>query len=311
MEVQLHQGIVKSVVDAVVAAGNQPSNVKQIVLTDDEMLAFERSGEFRETIAKYYSTVETMVMDDIVRDRSGRIFSFWLNGILVTRQAGAVPAPFDTLVYGAVTTASPGSITFTKSGLAADGITPIDVMRVGSSYPINDFVMASNDQIEIGLACRVTGISQTFGQADGHYHIALLDSETWEFAVSIGSKNVQVQNITDLYNVQLQLGLDPNEASCVLAAKLNYDSFNNRYYWSDWFNNPILLNGENYSEAMLLQQVHRFDEAGIAGYIPESIVRNPLGSPIGSFPIRVIATPKWKQYNESIQVLATADVTRV
>lgn len=78
--------IVQNLIDAVVAAGDQPSKVSRIVISDAEMDFIQDSKVFSTTVSHYYGGSDTLMLENIVADKYGRYISFYLNGILVVRE---------------------------------------------------------------------------------------------------------------------------------------------------------------------------------------------------------------------------------
>lgn len=86
MQVQNVHPTIQAVIDAVAAAGDQPTKVARIVLTNAEMDVVQDTRAFSKTVSKHYGGSDTMTIEDIRANNAGRYISFRLNGVLFVRE---------------------------------------------------------------------------------------------------------------------------------------------------------------------------------------------------------------------------------
>lgn len=285
MEVQNYGGIIDTVVAAITAAGEHPTNVQRIVLTPAEMQEFQDSKAFTKTVTKYYGDSSTLIIDDIITGRDGRYISFYLGGILVTRHPGE-PEFVTDLTYpaGSVPANIEPSFFMERYGKKW--------MLIGAGHQIDDFTISKNANVELGIAIRKEGDQTNYGAA-GTYEIALKPSEKWTFALTIGSLNADLKNVCDMYTVELHIDTDPMGDASPLVLTLTYDEFHKAYSFASPSGQLAIKRSTMIADGSAFQTIQRYDMDFIRQHIRNAYV-NEAGSPFGAYVITLKAIPKWK-----------------
>lgn len=298
MDVQTYGGVVDQLVAAIAAAGEHPNEVRRIVLSPAEMQEVQDSKAFTTTVSKYYGDSSTLIIDQITTDREGRYISFYLGGVLVVRHP-SVPDFVAALTYPAGTPASETVFTVESGGKK--------YMLSGIGNPVDDFTISKNANIELGLAIRKRNDPTNYGSA-GTYDIALKPNELWTFAVTVGSLNATVKNVCELYNVELELDVDPSGDSSPVKLALSFDLKRQRYVWSNAASGHVVVADAAMSEdKTAVQMIQRYDFGYIKPYI-QGAEYNEAGSPLGAYVLTLTATPKWKT-GTAVFAEVMADIT--
>ncbi|MFA7287185.1 MAG: hypothetical protein WC052_05985, partial [Patescibacteria group bacterium] len=196
MEILSYTGKLAEIVALVRDAG-EPPDVRAVFVTREEMDTIINDHTFRTTVSKYYGDSSTMVYNSITADTEGNIISLYLNHILIALDAETPTGPIADLVYNPLVVEEDASTTFVNG---------TDLL-VGTGNPASGMVVGTNENIELALAVRKAQDLTNYN-TDGVFEIPVEDSENWNFVVSVGSMNVAVPNITDMYNVKLYLDVN-------------------------------------------------------------------------------------------------------
>lgn len=301
MEILKYTGKLAEIVALVRDAG-EPPDVRAVYVTREEMDTIINDHSFRTTVSKYYGDSSTMVYNSITADTEGNIISLYLNHILIAVGSEEPTGPIAELVYGPLTEEPNGSTTFTNGS---------DLL-VGTGNPASGMTVGSNANIELALAARKAGDLASYNDGSGRYAIPITPDESWSFVVSVGSKNVDVPNITDMYGVKLYLDLNPSASQKTnIVWELKYvDGYIGgkkikSYVWYKGVE-PVITDGTTNEDVTVLQTIQKYSFQFISKYMPSYVERNEANSPYGDFSLRMEATPKHGNTEPvSIEILAS------
>lgn len=301
MEIIKYTGKLAEIVELVRDAG-EPPDVRAVYVTREEMDTIINDHSFRTTVSKYYGDSSTMVYNSITADTEGNIISLYLNHILIAVGSEEPTGPIAELVYGPLTEEPNGSTTFTNGS---------DLL-VGTGNPASGMTVGSNANIELALAARKAGDVASYNDGSGRYAIPITPDESWSFVVSVGSKNADVPNITDMYGVKLYLDLNPSASQKTnIVWELKYvDGYigGKKIKGYVWYKGvePVITDGTTDEDVAVLQTIQKYSFQFISKYMPSYVERNDANSPYGDFSLRMEATPKHGNTEPvSIEILAS------
>lgn len=304
METQLYTGVLADIIAAVADAGDPPK-VRAIKVTQEEMNEIVNSHAFRTTVSKYYGDGIAHVYNNIISDGDGNVISLYLSNILIAIEPEEPTGPIAELVYGPLTEEPNGSTTFTNGS---------DLL-VGTGNPASGMTVGSNANIELALAARKAGDLASYNDGSGRYAIPITPDESWSFVVSVGSKNADVPNITDMYGVKLYLDLNPSASQKTnIVWELKYvDGYIGgkkikSYVWYKG-TEPVITDGTTNEEVSVLQTIQKYSFQFISKYMPSYVERNDANAPYGDFSLRMEATPKHGD-TEPVSIEILASVTK-
>lgn len=304
METQLYTGVLAEIIEAVADAGDPPK-VRAIKVTQEEMNEIVNSHAFRTTVSKYYGDGIAHVYNNIIADSEGNVISLYLSNILIAIASEEPTGPIADLVYGPLTTAPNGATTFTNGS---------DLI-VGTGNPATGMTVGTNANIELALAARKPSDLASYNDGSGRYAIPLEPDESWTFVVSVGSKNADVPNVTDMYNVKLYLDMNPSETQTTnLVWELKYvDGYIGGkaikgYVWYKGVE-PVVTDGATNEDVSVVQSIQKYSFQFISKYLPSYVERNNANAPYGDFSLRLEATPKHGN-TESVSIEILASITK-
>lgn len=304
METQLYTGVLADIIEAVADAGDPPK-VRAIQVTQEEMNEIVNSHAFRTTVSKYYGDGIAHVYNNIISDGDGNVISLYLSNILIAIAPEEPTGPIAELVYGPLTENPNGESTFTNGS---------DLL-VGTGNPASGMTVGTNANIELALAARKAGDLTSYNDGSGRYAIPIEPDESWSFVVSVGSKNADVPNITDMYGVKLYLDLNPSaNQKTNLVWELKYvDGYIGgkkikSYVWYKG-TEPVITDGTTDEDFAVLQTIQKYSFQFISKYMPSYVERNDANSPYGDFTLRMEATPKHGN-TEPVSIEILASVTK-
>lgn len=301
MEVEEYSGVLAEILEAIAERGE---NIRRIWVTKDEMQEIQFSNAWRQVVTKYYGDAKA-VMHEIVTDRDGNFLSFYYENVLVVARPDVVPSNIDDLDFPVLELESKGTSIFHVVGSGGNLN-----MLVGTGNPADDFVYGLNDNIELGIAARIRG-SRTYKGDGTNFNIALNDNENWVFAITVGSMQPEIPNITDMYNVELFLGHGNGEGQTWnlrwFDGMLNGVRVKN-YLWYEG-PTPVITDSATDPAFSVTQMIQRYDFNFIKNYLPADTEFNPAGSPLGSFELRLTATPRRKGF-DPVSISTVVNVTK-
>lgn len=304
MEIIKYTGKLAEIVELVRDAG-EPPDVRAVYVTREEMDTIINDHSFRTTVSKYYGDSSTMVYNSITADTEGNIISLYLNHILIAVGSEEPTGPIAELVYGPLTENPNGETTFANGS---------DLL-VGTGNPATGMTVGTNANIELALAARKAGDLTSYNDGSGRYAIPIEPDESWSFVVSVGSKNADVPNITDMYDVKLHLDLNPSESQTTnIVWELKYvDGYIGgkkikSYVWYKG-TEPVITDGTTNEDVAVLQTIQKYSFQFISKYMPSYVERNDANAPYGDFTLRMEATPKHGN-TEPVSIAILASVTK-
>jgi hypothetical protein len=304
MEVQDYTGVLAQIIAAINEAGSPPKT-RRIQVTEEEMLEIFNSQAFRTSISNYYGATTAMTLEGITTAIDGKIMSMYLGGICIAVGPFVPSGALGDVGYEPLVATGKGEITFVIEG--DDGK---QYMLSGIGNPADDFVIGKNSDIEMGLAIRKYNDATYYGDGAGAFDIELDTLENWTFAVSVGSLNPDVPNVTDMYDISLMIDVDPTATENALKwdLQLAYNGTAKNYVWYNSGSRVVADSATN-GDLSVTQMIQQYAFRHISDYIPSTVERNKAGSPLGEFSIVLVATPKFGS-GEPVLVEATAFVTK-
>ena len=306
MEVEEYGGVLAEILDAIADRGPV---IRRIFVTPDEMREIQFSSAWRKTVTKYYGTAAP-VMDDIQTDRNGNFISFFYENVLVAVGAVTPPGPLDDVDFTEpLEEEGKGSTTFTKDNAGTGN----KDMLVGTGNPSDDFVYGFNENIEMGIAARLYR-SRTYAGNGTDFNIEINEAQSWIFAITVGSLNPEITNVTEMYDVSLHLGHGVEGKGQVwnlrfVDGKLNGKQVKN-YIWYEG-SSPVITDSATDEEFRVTQMIQRYEFPFIKNYLPADTEYNEAGAPLGDFDIELRAVPKRKAAdNKTLSVKTTVHVTK-
>ena len=302
MEIQKYSGVMAEILDAIGESGD-PSNIRRIAVTEDEMREIVASGVFRKTVATHYGGSDKPVFANIESAADGGVISMYLGQVLICLAPPGLTPAQQALAYGPLTTTGKASTSFV---LSIDGK---DYMLVGKGNPSDDFLIGKNADIELGLAVRKAYDQTYYGDSAGGFDIELGPDESWTFALTVGSLNDDIKDITEMYNVSLYLDVDPEgETSPIkwdLQLAKSTDGKLRNYVWYNT-GNRIVDDSATNEDLSVTQMIQQYSFQPINAAIPASVERNNVGSPFGLYTLKLEARPRFGSSDPvSIEVLAS------
>lgn len=302
MNVQGYYGAMGALVEALQDHG-EPDKIRRITVTEEEMDEIIKSGAFRKTAGTYYGSSDVHVFSDIEADNSGKIYQLRLDGVLVCLGPWEPTGALAAVNYGPLTVTQKAETTFVRE------VGGKKYMLSGTGNPADDFVIGKNANIELGLAVRKYNNAQYMGDGAGGFDIELEPGERWTFAVTAGSLQADVKDITEMYDISLYIDVDPSGTVEPIKWDLqNTPTSTGKGKNYTWYRQGIRLiddsaTDENHSVTQMIQQ---FTFPFIDHMLPASVERTADGVPLGLYTFKLEARPRLKTGDPvSIEALAT------
>lgn len=304
MEVQNYTGVLADIIAAINDAGSPPS-IQRIQVTAAEMKEIVRSQAFRIAVSNYYGGTSALTLEGITTGIDGNIISMYLAGICIAVGPYVPTGALAALSYGPLTETGKATSTFVIVG--EDGKS---YMLSGIGNPGDDFIIGKNADIELGLAIRKYNDTTYYGDGHGLFEIELDTKERWTFAVTVGSLNAEIPNVTDMYDISLHMDTDPNNTDSSITWNLmqTHTPEGPNYVWYN--SGSRIVDDSPTNEALsVTQMIQQYAFRYINDYVPASVERNAAGSPFGEFAIVLEAKPKFGN-GASVFVEAMASISK-
>lgn len=304
MNVQNYTGVLAEIVAAMQEAGD-PSAIRRIQVTEEEMDEIVKSGAFRKTTNTHYGGSDTPVFSNIESGVDGKVISMYLNGTLICLGPWTPTGALGTVTYGPLTVQQKAKTTFVRT------VNGKDYMLVGTGNPADDFVLGKNANIELGLAVRKVNDSTYYGDGAGGFEIELDESvgDSWNFAVTVGSLKSGVTDVTEMYDISLYLDVDGTGEENAIKWDLQFtprlDGKGKNYAW---YNQGIRVinDATTNPDGSVSQMIQRYEFPFISHALPAETERTKQGVPLGIYGIKLVARPRLAAGDPvEVEVLAT------
>lgn len=303
MNVQNYTGVLALITEAMQDRGD-PSRIRRIQVTEEEMDEIVRSGAFRTSVCTHYGTSDVPVMSNIKTGFDGKVISFYLLDTLICLGPWQPRGALATVTYGPLTTQQKAETSFVRT---VDGK---NYMLAGTGNPADDFVLGSNANIELGLAARKVNNSAYQGDGAGGFDIELDEAlgESWNFAVTVGSLKEGVTDVTQMYDISLYLDVDASDETEPLKWDLMFGkTLDGKGMSYAWFNNGIRVVSDAATNELhsVSQTIQRYEFPFISHALPLDTERTKQGVPLGMYTIKLEAKPRLAAGDAvSVEILA-------
>lgn len=301
MEIEEYGGVLREILEAVEENGV----VRRIVVTPEEMREIQFGTAWRTVVSKYYGDAMP-VMDQIITDRDGKFVSFYYENVLVALEYPDVPNPASDVVFQELEVEEKGTTTFYN-----ESPTGRKTLLVGTGNTADDFVFGYNENIELGIAARIQRSNAYQGDGAGNFNIQLADNQDWSFVITVGSLHESITNITEMYDVELFLGHGNGDGQHwklkFVDGKFNGQQVKN-YMWYEG-PTPVITDSATDVEFRVTQMIQRYSFVFIKSFLPETTEYNEVGAPLGTFELKLTATPKIKG-NDPVEVVTQVTVSK-
>lgn len=305
MNVQTYSGIWAEILEALQNKGD-PSNIRRIQVTEEEMDEIVKSGAFRTTVASHYGSSEVPVMTQIEAGFDGKVISFYYGDCLICIGPWEATGALASVVYGPLTETPKAETVFVRE------VGGKNYMLVGVGNPADDFVIGKNANIELGIAVRKYNNADYFGDGTGTFDVELDAGERWTFALTAGSVLEGVPNFTEMYDVSLYIDVDPTGVVAPIKWDLQWTP-NSTGKGSNftWYNQGIRVVDDSATNELhnVTQMIQQYTFPYIDHAIPLGVERTEDGVPLGIFSLKLGARPRL-QTGDAVSVEVLANITK-
>lgn len=310
MIIHEYGGAWAQIVEAINDAGSPPK-VRRIEVTPAEMNEIWNSNAFKTSVSNYYGSTSAMTLEGIIADHDGNVISMYLGGVLICIGPWVPTGPLAELTWPPLVEEPKGSTSFYVENNG------FKYMLAGTGNPIDDMVIGSNVDIELGLAIRKANDPAYYGNGAGEFNIDLYDGESWTFAVTVGSLNADIPHVTDMYNIRLIVDTDPETTqNTSIIFTLDYVEVVERgvrkmkYVWYRGMERAITDSAQN-ADGSVTQMIQQLKFDFISRYVPASVARSANGSFIGDYKFTLEASPKFgDKTQDTVSIQASANVVK-
>lgn len=298
-----YTGVLAEIVAAINDAGSPPT-IRQIEVNEQEMQEIVSSKAFTTGVANYYGGSSAPTFENVVTAIDGKILSLYLNGVLICVGPYVPYGPLADLAYGPLAVTQNDSTEFSRLG--ADGKQNLFLPSLTSA---DDFTIGSNADIELGLSVRRVGDSASYNDGSGAYEIELGDDENWYICVTAASRNPDITNIAEMYDVSLHLDVDAeNEQMCVWNLMFGNMPEGRTFAWMNGGSRLRTLIGSP-ADKRAAQCLVKYTDESVRPYLLSGTSKNNVGAPYGVYSIVLKAKPKFGEH-ETVENEVMAFITK-